>query len=271
MASHVLLPSTTTMPASNHASDPTAPPIANAPSRLPSFLQYVDHELLKSSASHNHPVHPSSACTMCFLAWDAPINATNRALTGEPAITSTFLPLSPCGHWVHYRCLIFAATKSDAHHDQCNVCGAQLFQWEGITALVLAERTGLAMEDQVYAVGSSDREEYEEDCKAVENLIQALVGQYAQRKSKYADMSPDLVGCFYNVCDALQRMKKPKARWLKYETQTGLLLFGMLVLIMMRRFLVEQRREVLGTEGWREFEETAVWVQGRILEEVHRE
>jgi hypothetical protein len=257
------------MSASDHASGSSAPlPAATAPTHLPSLLQYVDHELPKTSASHNQPLHARSACNICYLSWDAPINTLDASTSSEPAVQTTFLPLSPCGHWVHYRCLIHAALRG---YSTCNVCGTQLFAWEGITTLVLGMRTGLLMEDKVYDVESSDSRHYEEDCETVENLIHVLVGEYVARKSKFADGSADLVACWYNVCDALERMGRPRGRWLRQETKTGLLLWGMLVLVMMRRCLREKWWDVVGTEGWSEFERTGTWVQQRILEEVHRE
>jgi hypothetical protein len=252
--------------------------IASAtPHRLPSLLRYVDVELMQSAAHHDQPTHPGACCVICFYKSDTPINALEANL-GQPAVTSTFLPLSPCNHWVHYRCLIWLASTSDIKsRNKCPQCQTTLFKWDGITALTLATRTGIDMEDSStggslvpgsFAV--SDKTRYEADCAIIESLIHAQFFQHLNKVSKFADGSPDLVQCFYDVLDALKRMGKPQARWLEYETQTGYLLWGMLVIIKMRRFLVEGHAAIRGTEAWRAFEEGMGTVQGRILAEIKK-
>lgn len=112
------------------------------PRSIPSLLSYVDHDLVQSTASYNHPPHANATCPVCFNQWDTPTLAG-----GLQSAASAFLPLSPCGHWVHYRCLIRLATKiDDDRKDKCVTCGVQLFVWEGITALTLATRTGLEID-----------------------------------------------------------------------------------------------------------------------------
>jgi hypothetical protein len=116
-----------------------------------------------------------------------------------------------------------------------------------------------------------DTADYEADCAAIDSLIHALFWQHLAQTSEYTDKSPDLVRCFYDVLDALQRMKKPRARWLQYETATGHFLFGMLVSIKMRRYLIEQHEGIVGTEGWTAFEEGARALQAKIGVEVDGE
>jgi hypothetical protein len=254
-------------------------PSTVVPRPLPSLPHYVDVELMKTSAHHDRPTHPGATCCICFYQWDTPINSSRNGLTNQPALYSTFLPLSPCNHWVHYRCLIWLASKSDPQvRDECPQCHTRLFQWEGITTLTLATRTGIDMEDNntggkltSNTFTGSDRAWYESDCAVIESLIHAQFFLHLNKNSKYADSSPDLVQCFYDVLDALKRMDKPTAPWLKFETKPlGYLLWGMLVTIKMRRYLVEGHATIQGTEGWRKFEEGRVTLQGRILEEVRK-
>jgi hypothetical protein len=116
----------------------------------------------------------------------------------------------------------------------------------------------------------SDKAEYEAECAFIDIIIHGTFFQHLAQKSKHADGSPDLVQCFYDVLDALARMQKPQARWLQYSTQTGHLLWGMLITIKMRRYLLEGHAKIEGTMGWNEFEEGRKVMQGRIGAEVHR-
>jgi hypothetical protein len=243
---------------------------ASPPRLLPSFLRYVDGELMLTAAAHNHPPQRDATCSFCSKQWNTAIQAAN-AISESSAITSTFLPLSPCGHWIHYRCLIWIATQFHEHKNRCHECGTHLFQWEGITALTLATRTGLDMEDGYRGDSPklSDSAEYESECASILSLIHAHFFTHLAKVSKHADSSPDLVQCFYDVLDALQRMAKPQARWLQYSTQTGYLLFGMLVTIKMRRYLLDGHARIQGTLGWNEFEKGRKTLQDKILAEVH--
>ncbi|KAH7406294.1 hypothetical protein DE146DRAFT_676815 [Phaeosphaeria sp. MPI-PUGE-AT-0046c] len=238
---------------------------AIAPRPIPSLLRYVDNELMQSASKHNRPADPRAICTICYYLWDTPLNGIKDGLNGQTPIHSTFLPLSPCGHWAHYRCLIWLATKNIAQRDKCTVCGTQLFHWEGIAALTLATRTGLTMEDDT---SCSEAAAYEKDCAAITSLIHSTFFTHLALPSPYTDRSPDLVQCFYDALDALERMGLPRAKWLRYETQTGHLLWGALVAIKMRKYLAEEHEWVMGTEGWRKFEEGRGMVQARILGEV---
>lgn len=125
-----------------------------------------------------------------------------------------------------------------------------LFVWEGIHALTLAARAGLDMEDgyRRASLTQSDRAEYESECSLIVLVIHAHFFSHQVKASKYDDRSPDMVQCFYDVLDALERMKKPQARWLHYSTQTGYLMFSMLVTIEIRRYLVEAHARIEETD-----------------------
>jgi hypothetical protein len=62
-----------------------------SPPPLPSLLRYVDHDLMQIATLHNSPSEDNATCPVCSKHWNS---------------GSTFLPLHPCGHWMHYRCLI---------------------------------------------------------------------------------------------------------------------------------------------------------------------
>jgi len=246
-----------------------------APQGLPSLLRYVDNDLMQNSALHNQPPHPASTCGICFQLWNAPVISTQ---SGCDATTSTFLPLSPCGHWVHYRCFIWLATMSDGRRNKCCTCDTRLFEWDGITALTLATRTELDLDDNTRAgfhhekfgvFKAADRRAYEAECALIDSTIHAHFFATLAKPSTYADHSPDLVQCFYGVLEALKGMGKPAARWLQFSTQTGYLLWGMLVALKMGRYLTEGHGNITTTEGWKGFEEGRRALQGRILTEVH--
>ncbi|CAO2657134.1 Nn.00g032600.m01.CDS01 [Neocucurbitaria sp. VM-36] len=263
-----------------------APPVSTSRS-LPSLLRYVDHDLMQNAAKHDRPPHFNATCPACFRQWNTPIPPSigasrlpSTTLDPHSAVTSTFLPLSPCGHWIHYHCLIQLTTQpSSALKDKCFTCNTQLFEWDGITALTLATRTGLELHDEnkggYYHPGTriwipSDRAEYEADCALIDLLISQHFFAHLNLPSRFGDDSPDLVRAYYDVRDELEGMKRPQAKWLQWSTRTGYLLMGMLVAIKMRRFLVEEHGGIVKTEGWREFEEEAKTLQGKILEEVHK-
>jgi hypothetical protein len=253
---------------------PSAPP-ATSPRPLPSLLRFVDHDLMQSAAIHNHPPNPKATCTICKGAWDirglAPKNPADSARL-LLAHASPFLPLWPCGHWVHYRCLIWQASRHTAQRDMCPTCGIQLFVWEGITALTLAVRTNLLMEDAatVEPHTPSDVVALDAENATIEHVIHTHFFNALSQPSKYSDKSPDLVSIFYGVLDALQQMQKPEARWLQYSTQTGHYLYGSWVAICMKRYLLEQHERIQGTEGWNEYMEGMEALKSRIQGEVHK-
>lgn len=260
-----------------------APPVA-PPRGLSSLLRFVDHDLMQNVSAHNHPPHPNATCPVCFLRWDSPstISAATSGLhpsapKSAAAVTSTFLPLSPCGHWVHYSCLIWLASQTASDHkDKCPVCHIQLFEWEGITVLTLATRTDLELQDrrndsffqQMYT--PSDRVAYESECTLIDTLISYFFFAQLNQPSKFTDLSPDLLRVYYDVLEDLDRMKKPVSKWLSWTTQTGFLLLGMLVAIKMRRFLIQGHKGIVCTEGWKELHEGVKVLQGKIIGEVHQ-
>jgi hypothetical protein len=232
---------------------------------------------MTSVAHHNLPTHSNATCCIGFYQWDTPINSSRNDIINQTALISTFLPLSPCSHWVHYRCLIWLASKSDPQsRDKCTQCHTRLFQWEGITALTLAARTGIDMEDHdtigtlaSTSFAGSHSAWYEADCAVIESIIHAQYHLGLGMESKYVDFSPDLVQRFYAVLNALESMGKPSAPWLKFETRLGSLLWAMLVTIKIRKYLIAQHGAIQETEGWRRFDEWGATLQNRILEEVH--
>ncbi|KAF2823205.1 hypothetical protein CC86DRAFT_421972 [Ophiobolus disseminans] len=250
------------------------------PREVPSLLRFVDNTLMQSAPIHNRPRHAHDICSICFRQGvEQKIVSDNGrgSSMNVPAVTSTFLPLWPCGHWVHYRCLIWRATRTNAEKDKCPVCNIQLYQWEGITALTLATRTRIDMEDIVKVksadltpLAHSDEVEFATECATIDSLIHANFFAELANPSQFTDDSPNLIQVFYNVIDALERMEKPAARWLRYFTPLGRLLYGMFVAIKLQRYLVASHAKIQGTEGWVEFEEGAKTLQGKILDEVRK-
>ncbi|KAH7073266.1 hypothetical protein FB567DRAFT_611494 [Paraphoma chrysanthemicola] len=270
------------------ATDQTQPPLMPYPGQpmpnaLPSLLRYVDNYLMRKAAEHNHPPGYHAACNICYKPWNAPTDPSYFAnvpiaAPGQNSVT-TFLPLEPCGHWVHYTCLIWHATRSQDGRDKCTACGVQLFQWEGITALTLATRTNLNTETMMSgaflqlggdAAKISDMAEYERECDTIEAIINAHFFVNLKKPSSNTDHSPDLVQCFYDVLNALQRMGRPQSKWLQYTTQTGCALWCALVAIKMRRYLLVGHNKIQSTEAWTRFDDLRKMLQHRILEEVHK-
>ncbi|KAF2255166.1 hypothetical protein BU26DRAFT_388838, partial [Trematosphaeria pertusa] len=240
---------------------------------LPSLLRYVDHDLIRDTSLHNKPPTPDAMCRICG-------HQHNLA-----PISTTFLPLTPCGCWIHYRCFIWWVTRVTETRASCPICGIKLAEWDGIGALTLATRTGFDMQDVQFApyacytdvdtqfVVNSDSTEYICECQLIEQLIgkhffhQLHLAQQSQ-PPKYTDRSPDLTQCYYNVLDELDKMRRPRAKWLRWNTSSGFFLFGMLVAIKMRRWLVQEHGRIVQTDGWKYF--IAGWdvLQEKLLEEV---
>lgn len=237
------------------------------PSTLPSLLQYVDNRLVQDRCRHDHPAYASQRCVSCDVQWD------------NVSIPSTFLPLSPCNHWIHYRCLIWLATRNNSLKDKCPACKRRLFEWDGISALTLATRTSLPMDNQqftnVYAGTqawvSSDRAEYEQESQFIEDLCHQRFSVELTRPSGYSDGSPDLVQCFNDVLNDLRGMGRPRAKWLRWSTTSGSLLFGVLVTVKMRRYLIDHHGHIRQTEAWITWEHGCKALQRQLLEEVHRQ
>jgi hypothetical protein len=261
--------------------------LAPVPQALPNLLRYVDHDLMQNAAAHDHPPHSNATCMICILPWDSPVPLAPRLscipqITSEPtrAVRSTFLPLTPCYHWVHYRCFIYTTTQTSSDgRDKCFVCRIPLFQWEGLTALTLATRTGLQLEEQItndtgHLVNTPTGPSFVE-MEAEVDIFDAVIPHpfYAQlsQPSLFNDKSPDLVTVYYGVINQLTVMRRPTSRWLSYGTDIGYLLFNVLVFIRMKRWLEEAQPGIVGTEAWKAFEEGRLSIQGGILGQVHKD
>jgi hypothetical protein len=86
-----------------------------------------------------------------------------------------------------------------------------------------------------------------------------------------ADNSPNLCRVFQEVFAELEKQGRPKGVWLKYHTAVGRLLWGTLISIKLKRHAEETSKWVVGTEGWKEFEEARKKVMQNILVEVKGE
>ncbi|KAF3004332.1 hypothetical protein E8E13_009439 [Curvularia kusanoi] len=229
--------------------------------KLPSLLQYTDIVLMRTSHLFNNPPPTITTCAYCKTNYD------------NVSIQSDFLPLHPCNHWLHYRCLIWHVTRDDPNHDKCPVCKTPLFEYDGITALTLATRTDVPMgtphNPSIGAVNPA-QVVYEEDCGFIATLIEAAFHTQLRSPSPYPDKSPDLIACFNGVLKAITDQIRPRSAWLKWKTKTGSLLFAMLVAIKMRRYLWERQKGIVETEAWRLWEEGCREMQRGIWEEVAR-
>jgi hypothetical protein len=180
---------------------------------------------MQNTALHDQPITRYATCCICKRQWDSTPNLTSNP--ADANITSTFLQLSPCGHWAHYRCLIWLATRTDARHNYCPACNTLLYHWEGITALTLAARTNIPMDSipgthfflpAYTAFPPSSLQVYISDCETIKSVVEELFQLHISEPSKYWDGSPDLVQCFNDAVQNLARMGKPQAEWLRYET-----------------------------------------------------
>lgn len=256
-------------PGLEHARTTFSSPTPGSQHPLPSFLRYVDNDLMLNVADFDNPMDPDATCTICHLPWDTPpINYTQASMSDIKPMRTTFLPLSPCRHWVHYRCFIALATKNSPQRDKCAECGTQLFQWEGITVLTLATRTGLLMENNDPKFIATHAKHYEVDCVTIVQTIHEQFFAHLALESPHADGSPDLVQCFNNTLDVLRYQNLPKAKWLKYETNMGQYLWAALVAIKMRRYMMEQHAKIVITEAWDKFEQGWTTLSQRIMKEV---
>ncbi|KAF2681220.1 hypothetical protein K458DRAFT_392012 [Lentithecium fluviatile CBS 122367] len=236
----------------------TQPVTAAASHPLPNLLRYVDNDLLRRQKRRDLQPDTHAICPVCC----------------HSQIQTAFMCLSPCGCWVHYRCFIWRASLETRDHDCCPSCNMRLFQWEGITALTLMTRTGLEMEDKefpthlryvdsdtgqfVYSLYS----EYVAECSFIEIVIHRNFHQVL------ADRSLDLTLYYYNVLADLDRSRKVRSKWLSWHTALGYYLFGMLVAIKTRRYLLERYEHLQSTLAWKKFEEGRLMLQGKIREQV---
>ncbi|KAF2790557.1 hypothetical protein K505DRAFT_194576, partial [Melanomma pulvis-pyrius CBS 109.77] len=213
----------------------------------PCFLRYVDNNLMRTVYEHNNPPALSNICTICKFVYN------------EAPIDSAYVPLG-CGHWIHYRCLVWNACQKTHYKDSCPTCHAKLFEWDGITVLTVAARTGLEIKDKPWArrgvyydqenkaIVSSDEDEYVLECAFIERCIATAFSKQLSidpdtgtRRSKFRDGSPNEVG-------------RPRAYWLRWNSYLGYLLYCMLVATKLRRWLQEDQGAIVKTEGWFEFE-----------------
>lgn len=259
---------------------------------FPSLLRYTDNLLMQNAALHNQPPPLTPPCPICQTPW----NETTTLSSPNPP--STFLPLTPCNHWLHYRCLISrACDPSHPLKNHCPTCHTQLYTWDAITALTLATRSGIHLLDTnnlpafhpsissssssssntntnsttLTATTLSDTAAYEADCALIVTLIHHAFFEQLALPSQFQDASPDLVRAYREVVWELERRGVPRARWLRWCTGVGWLLFGMLVFVKMRRVLEEEYGGVLGTEAWGAFEGEGYGLRERLLDEVHGE
>lgn len=80
--------------------------------------------------------------------------------------------------------------------------------------------------------------------------------------------SPNLAALFHEVFEELHRSDYPRGRWLAYETHLGLLLYGSLVAIKMKRHVEETTPWIKNTQGWREFEDSRANLANNIQFEI---
>lgn len=269
---------------------------------LPSLMCYVDNHLMGDLNWQNLPPNPNMFCPLCQC-------QQNNAL-----FMTELLPLSPCGHRVHYKCFVWWTTQCNPARDKCPCCSVPLFKWEGITTLTVATRTGLGMENARLAlpyweedagVGCyTDQDEYELECKHIWNMIgnhyNNCMARYHNQASDQprpgpvspmppptiptmehvsaqdqhpdpADGSPNLLNMYHDIFAELLNNNRPRSKWLKYETQLGYYLFAMLVSIKLRRFVEEWTKDVVGSEGWKIFEDWRRFLQQKIMAEVRQD
>jgi hypothetical protein len=221
---------------------------------------------MRTFEKHNHPPTTTEQCICC--GWQHDLSP----------IASAFVPLV-CGHWLHYRCLVWNACQLHDNRDGCPTCYTKIFEWDGMNVLTVATRTGLEIQNHKWAVGkrywnsnvkrmvASDKEEYEIECLAIEKCIAGTYCSMAPQ-SMYRDGSQDVVKMYHDTLAALHEMGKPQSKWLRWRTYTGYLLFAILVAQKLKRWLAEVQPGILQMEGGREFEEGMRGLQGRLLAEV---
>jgi hypothetical protein len=242
--------------------------VSATPSPLPSLLRYVDNYLSRNKNLHDKPPDPNAKCPICNTIY-------KRAF-----VQSIFLPLSPCGCWVHYRCFIWHAAVTTRNREACPVCTTPLFQYEGITATTLAIRTNFELPNEAWPDNQQYRDldtnhmvrsnysEYAAECTHIEDVIHRQFFHSLTLVSPYTDRSPHLTNCYYAVMEDLVLHRRVKSRWLEYHTEEGYFLYGMLVGLKMRRYLEEKQTLIVGTEGWKGLLEGLGTLQRKILEKV---
>ena len=117
---------------------------------------------------------------------------------------------------------------------------------------------------------TSDSDEYVSECNFIEITILKVFNQHANgdAQGKLVDGSVNVLQIYYDVFACLEKAGRPRAKWLRWKTQLGWLLFGMLLATKLKRWIREQRAEVVGSEGWKGFEVAWGNLQAKILESV---
>ena len=177
-------------------------------------------------------------------------------------------------------------------NDCCPICRKRLFALEGITMLTLAIRTNIPMADvqfpglmdsyyDEYSMTHiySDYSAYVADCNLIETLIHlrfmGLFDGQVLRVLTYPDGSPDLRECYYKILEDIDNRGYPKSRWLQFKRKgegklktVGFFLFGMLVALKMRSYMIEHHTRIVETEAWADFENSRENLQRLILKDV---
>ncbi|KAF2020361.1 hypothetical protein BU24DRAFT_316530, partial [Aaosphaeria arxii CBS 175.79] len=232
---------------------------------LDPLLKYVDNLLMQNLQLHDKP----------FLAEACPVCKCTSDFTHDH---STFLPLSPCGHWIHYNCFVWHCTRLDPSRSQCPVCSTGLYHWDGINALTLATRTSIEMEmgalcfpyyDQYLNLPIyNDRNEYEADCTVIEAEIQRAYATWVFQIIDPRDGSPNLIAVLHAALRFIRETGRPKSKWLSWDTCLGYLLFTTLVCIKLKRVMKETHFLVVDSHGWADLDQEMRALQARILAEI---
>ncbi|KAF2000655.1 hypothetical protein P154DRAFT_399233, partial [Amniculicola lignicola CBS 123094] len=219
---------------------------------LPFLLRYTDYHLFGTSSIHNNPPPNESRCNICDYEHQ------------DVETPDTFLPLSPCFHWVHYHCFVWWISRIDERRDKCPVCGVTLFHFDEINATTLAARSNIDRENgevpmyydhDAKQLVHDDNSQYEVDCASITDHV-AWYFQCELRLQTDQSHPPylDLLKVFDAVLGRLQETGRPRGKWLSYGTLMGERLWDTLVLIKMMRWLEENAKEVVGSQGWVELE-----------------
>jgi hypothetical protein len=112
---------------------------------------------------------------------------------------------------------------------------------------------------------------YVSDCTFITNAIAHEFNAHLEFTSPYEDGSPDLTACCMKVLDECMVAGRPRAEWLKWESQTGLYLFCALVAIKMRAWLEQTQPGILSTMAWEAFELGRGALREKILDEVAKD
>ncbi|ORY00444.1 hypothetical protein BCR34DRAFT_494569 [Clohesyomyces aquaticus] len=217
------------------------------PRPLPSMMQYTDNHLMKNRHLYGRPPNPDTRCPIELS------HGNTRRL---------FLPLSPCGHWIHYECFVWWITRIHLNQDRCPACYIRVFDWDGISALTIATRSNIEMEDSPIrapyndsVTGKSiftDSQQYAAECETFEKMIaDHFYDHYTKSGQLYVGVN--LTSVYREVMEEIRILGMPRSRGLHWTGICGYLLFGMLVLIKLERWVKETNAGYLATQGWETF------------------